>query len=29
LYGNRVELRLENCGITGVEVSVVLPYSET
>ncbi|HTD75344.1 MAG TPA: histidine kinase [Steroidobacteraceae bacterium] len=29
LYGNRVELRLENCGITGVEVSVVLPYRET
>jgi two-component system LytT family sensor kinase len=29
LYGDRFELRLENSGITGVEVSVVLPYSET
>jgi LytS/YehU family sensor histidine kinase len=28
LYGNRVELRLENCGITGVEASVVFPYRE-
>jgi two-component system, LytTR family, sensor kinase len=29
LYGNRFEFRLENSGITGVEVSVVLPYCET
>jgi two-component system, LytTR family, sensor kinase len=29
LYGNRFELRLENGGITGVEVSVVLPYRES
>jgi hypothetical protein len=28
LYGNRFELRLENSGITGVDVSVVLPYRE-
>jgi two-component sensor histidine kinase len=29
LYGSHFELRLENCGITGVEVCVVLPYRET
>jgi LytS/YehU family sensor histidine kinase len=29
LYGERFELRIDNQGITGVEVSVVLPYSET
>lgn len=29
LYGNRFELRLENRGITGVEVRVVLPFRET
>ena len=29
LYGNHFALRLENSGITGVEVSVVLPYRET
>jgi LytS/YehU family sensor histidine kinase len=29
LYGNRFELRMENYGIRGVEVTVVLPYSET
>ena len=29
LYGTRFALRLENSGITGVEVSVVLPYGET
>ena len=29
LYGSHFELRLENSGITGVEVSVVFPYRET
>jgi hypothetical protein len=29
LYDHRFELRMENHGITGVEVAVVLPYSET
>jgi two-component system, LytTR family, sensor kinase len=29
LYGSAFELRLENYGITGVQVSVTLPYRET
>ena len=29
LYGSAFELRLENYGITGVQVSVALPYCET
>jgi two-component system, LytTR family, sensor kinase len=28
LYGKHFELRLENCGITGVEITVTLPYCE-
>jgi two-component system, LytTR family, sensor kinase len=28
LYGRNFELRLENCGVTGVEVTVMLPYCE-
>jgi len=28
LYGNDCELRLENYGITGVQVSLALPYRE-
>ena len=29
LYGNHFQLRLENSGITGVEMGVVMPYRET